>query len=228
MRRIENAYESTKCCQCSRSLVQGEEIYYDPTAVRGKRGYCIPCGTTRKHATTAGADGALEDTAAELARLKAELARKEREEAKTSVPTVQTVNADPLAQAIAKAVEPLIAGKLDEARVRDLIADYMTPPVQTIRVETPKHPEGVEIGRQHKQFSDLLTACNARTKDGYRLNVWMTGPAGTGKTSAAKAVAKALSLEYASTGSLTEMYKVFGHISPGTGQYIRTLFRKHC
>jgi MoxR-like ATPase len=119
----------------------------------------------------------------------------------------------------------MIAGKLDEARVREIIAESVKPPVHEIVVKTPDMPEGVNVGRQHKQFEELLIACNARTAKG-RLNVWITGAAGTGKTTAAEMVAKALDLEFASTGSLAEIYKVMGHRSPGTGEYVATHFRR--
>lgn len=58
-----------------------------------------------------------------------------------------------------------------------------------------KHPE-IEtrnIGIVHKNFPDLVLAANTRLLlDQTRLNIWMYGPAGTGKTFAAKKLGDAL------------------------------------
>lgn len=56
--------------------------------------------------------------------------------------------------------------------------------------EDEKTPEFTGI--VHSQFPLLLKAARARLEDGTRLNLWLYGPAGTGKTHAAKSLAQAL------------------------------------
>lgn len=50
----------------------------------------------------------------------------------------------------------------------------------------------VPLGLQHEKLPLLIRAVTARDHRGFRLNIWMTGPTGSGKTSAAEAVARAL------------------------------------
>lgn len=68
----------------------------------------------------------------------------------------------------------------------------------------------IDLGIQHKKFELLLNCCQARRNNGTRLNIWLTGPTGSGKTSAAENVAKALQLPFASDGSLDADFKVLG------------------
>ena len=54
-----------------------------------------------------------------------------------------------------------------------------------------------DMGIQHEMFPTLLRACMACDASGNRLNIWLTGQPGSGKTHAAKMVAKALKLDFA-------------------------------
>lgn len=69
-----------------------------------------------------------------------------------------------------------------------------------------------EVGVQHMNFEKLYRACRARNADGHRLNIWLTGPAGSGKTTAAKKIAELLSLPFAFESSLDADYKVTGFV----------------
>lgn len=243
MKRLASTYD-VHCCQCRREIPVDAEMYYDATAQRGKRSYCIPCGLAK--ATETPKPIAVAKTAAEeLAELKAKLATMDTpatpavdvdvpevtpiEEIEEDEP-VKTVSAnDFLAAAIAQAVEPLIRGKLDEGKVREIaakmIAERLKPAVHEIVVKTPAMPEGINMGRQHKQFAELLLMCTARTKTGNRLNIQLTGMGGTGKSVAAEMVAKALNMRFELVPTLSESYKFFGFMSPGTSEYVRTSAR---
>lgn len=84
----------------------------------------------------------------------------------------------------------------------------------------------IELGVQHKHFSDLLAMCNARTREGYHLNVWIYGPAGTGKTTAAKYVATALTPgRFFALPALETGFQVLGY-NDANGNYVSTLFRE--
>ena len=80
-----------------------------------------------------------------------------------------------------------------------------------IIVTNPLTQTRVNVGIQHEKFPELLKAAQAKLPSGFRLNIWLTGPAGSGKTTAAENVAKALNLPFASDGSLDADYKVLGY-----------------
>jgi cobaltochelatase CobS len=153
-----------------------------------------------------------------------------------------------LASIIAQAIQPLVKGSVDENQVQQIcqnaiseaLADFEVPAideaklVELIQAHTTKRIEVVNpkgevknVGRQHKQFEELLTMCNARDDKGNRLNIWITGAAGTGKTTAAQKVAEVLGLEFSTTGSLTDCYtQIFGYPIPQTGEVFKTLWRE--
>ncbi len=142
---------------------------------------------------------------------------------------VPVVDAGPndLAALIAKAVAPLVT--ITRENIEDIVLDIVSKldlagaPKQ---IEI-KQPSGtiVNMGLQHKQFPILLKMISAKS-GAHRLNIWLAGPAGTGKTTAAEKCAEALGLDFAVTGSLTESYKLYGFMAPGNGQYVSTPFRK--
>lgn len=66
----------------------------------------------------------------------------------------------------------------------------LTPP-RTIEVKNT-NGHTVNVGRQHENFETLLRMVSARGANGHRLNIWLTGPTGSGKTTAAEKVAEAL------------------------------------
>lgn len=67
---------------------------------------------------------------------------------------------------------------------------------------------------------------SAKDASGNRLNIWVAGPAGTGKTTAAMRVAGALELQFRSMGTLSDPTQLVGYLSPVTGQYVSTPFRE--
>lgn len=84
----------------------------------------------------------------------------------------------------------------------------------------------IELGVQHRNFPELLSMCNARTREGYHLNVWIYGPAGTGKTTAAKFVAAALTPgRFFALPALETGFQVLGY-KDAHGTYQTTLFRE--
>lgn len=84
-------------------------------------------------------------------------------------------------------------------------------------------PDGTkrEITRQHKDFPDLLALANLR------LNVFLVGPAGGGKTSAAEKAAEALGLEFflQPMGPGVTESRLLGWMD-ANGQVVRPLFRE--
>jgi hypothetical protein len=144
-----------------------------------------------------------------------------------------------LAAAVAAAIGPYMdgIGMMDEAAIDERIAaaiaatavspesiqrlvDERIASTLPIRVEV-KQPSGEmrDMGIQHTMFPALLRAVGAR------LNVWLVGPAGTGKTTAASAVAAALNVPFyaKSIGPHTTEGGLLGYMHGG--DYVRTALR---
>jgi len=155
---------------------------------------------------------------------------------------------DPLVAALVKALKPWIKGEVDADKLKREVAEAVgqkaegafkrlqerfdkleqrtEPKAHRIEIVDPKAPDEVkDLGLQHKQFPLLLQALQARTSDGHRINVWITGPAGSGKTTAAFNAAKALGLEYAFTGAIDTPYPLLGFVD-AQGKVVRTPFRE--
>lgn len=77
---------------------------------------------------------------------------------------------------------------------------------------------------KHEKFSVLLQLCKAHSAE-TPINIWMTGPAGSGKTKAAHQVAEALNQPFYFIGSISEPYSLLGY-RDANGNYVRTLFRE--
>jgi hypothetical protein len=80
-------------------------------------------------------------------------------------------------------------------------------------------------GLNHKQFPELLAIMAARTASGNPLNVWLAGPAGSGKTHAAHAAAKALGLSFYLQGAMSMPHELVGFVD-ANGRYHDTPFVK--
>lgn len=93
-----------------------------------------------------------------------------------------------------------------------------------VHVVNPSTAETQDLGHQHHNFTTLLKMAQARTRDGHRLNVWIKGPAGSGKTTAAHKVAQALSLPFHFNGAISTEYELMG-FKDASGFYHKTAFR---
>lgn len=110
-----------------------------------------------------------------------------------------------------------------DGHIDSKLAALMRPNVVT--VERKPTGERIEMGVQHVQFADLLALCSVRDHDGMPLNVWLAGPAGSGKTTAARNVAKALGLKFYFNGAIDTEYKLLG-FTDATGKIVRRAFRE--
>jgi len=145
------------------------------------------------------------------------------EDSSVPVTLTHTPSSD-LAAIIAKHVASLIPAPiatLDEDRVREIVREA-TSGTQSIVVSVRgSDAPAIDVGRQHKQFP-LILAIVAR-----RRNLWLTGPAGSGKTLAAHRAADALGLPFGaiSVGPQTTQSALFGYMD-ANGQYVATEFRR--
>jgi hypothetical protein len=112
-----------------------------------------------------------------------------------------------------------LGGGISESRVLELIRDNAARPAHvTIDLTAPSVSLSGESIMHHK-FPLLAAAVAAR------VNIMLVGPAGSGKTTAAAQVAKALGLPFYGTGAINTEYKLSGFID-AQGRVISTAFRK--
>lgn len=135
-----------------------------------------------------------------------------------------------LAQLMASgAVNEERVGEIIDAKIGTLkssVADAIESaiakmPARKLEVTVNDRPP-VMLDRQHKQFEQLLSTLSALP--GALCNIWLAGPAGSGKTTAAISASKALSLPFYANGSIATKYELIGFIDAG-GTYQRTPFR---
>ncbi|MGH6877001.1 MAG: hypothetical protein ACREHV_06425 [Rhizomicrobium sp.] len=156
-----------------------------------------------------------------------------------AIPTVDLSEvADKAAAQLLPTIERFVEASIKRAKL--LIGDDAKEAIRKIAVETAAskvaelmppqklevvQPSGkvVSLGLQHSHFPRLLRAMQARDHRGFKLNIWLTGPTGSGKTSAAEAASKALSLPFGSDGSLDADYKVMG-FRDANGNVVSTQF----
>lgn len=90
---------------------------------------------------------------------------------------------------------------------------------KVLRVTVINNDKTIEVESVHKSFPKLLNILQQR------LNVYLCGPAGSGKTTAAKQCAEALKVPFYFTGAIANEYKLTGFID-AQGKIVSTDFRK--
>lgn len=141
----------------------------------------------------------------------------------------QTNGMDPEAFAAMQALMQALAPKtqkveIDEDKVREIARDEASKTVKPTvihvkRTTSDGESTTTDLGVQHKSFPMLLTTLQAG------FPVWMPGPAGSGKTTAAHNAARAMSLPFRHTGAVDNVYQLLGFID-AAGTYHRTTFRE--
>ena len=134
-----------------------------------------------------------------------------------------------LAEQLAPFIEDRISTKLDrdqvDGMVRDILKGAVMLTVSKVIVETKDTGAVKDMGIQHKCFADLMMAATSRDKDGFYLNIWLVGPAGTGKSTAPCKIAEALDLPFYVQGALCSAHEMLGYVDGG-GTYHTTGFRQ--
>jgi hypothetical protein len=146
----------------------------------------------------------------------------------TPAPVAKSAPADPLAAL--ETLRNLLGGAVDETQVRAIVDAALAPHLEALgkpalRVVDPAGTAlGVDLPPTRHPLTDTLLACvTSRDRDGYMLNVWLSGPAGSGKTYAAQQVAKALGLRFGFHGAMAMQHELIGFVDGG-GTYHKTVF----
>lgn len=84
---------------------------------------------------------------------------------------------------------------------------------------------GETAGHHHPMFSTLCRALSCRAADGFTPNVWIAGPAGSGKTHSVKAFAEAAGQPFYYNGALRDAFELLGY-KDANGVYHTTPFRE--
>jgi cobaltochelatase CobS len=132
---------------------------------------------------------------------------------------------DQLLDLIARSLEGKVKVGLDYNEITKIIDEKITEGLKTVKpreIEI-KHFDKptIKLTNQHYQFDTLLAYCAMRE------NSLLVGPAGSGKTTAAKNVSTALNLPfyYLAVSAQTTVSQIFGYLDANSN-YTGTLFRK--
>jgi hypothetical protein len=105
-------------------------------------------------------------------------------------------------------VQLIVREEMENARV--VKHEYtLTTGDSTVKIE----------GRQHKRFDDLVAIAK------YSKNIFLVGPAGSGKSTAAEKLAELFGLKFYSSGAITQAYDLLG-FKNAMGELQRTDFRE--
>lgn len=131
--------------------------------------------------------------------------------------------AEAMAALSAAMEEATPSAALDEGRVRELIAEAQLPQQTTLyhHIDLTKS-DGTKIeieGVRHKLFPKALSVI------GCGLNLYLCGPAGSGKTTLGENIAEALGLTFEFNGAITSKFELFG-FKDAAGTYHPTAFRR--
>jgi cobaltochelatase CobS len=136
----------------------------------------------------------------------------------TTTPTAATTAA--LEALLATLTPPAPVPAMDEDRIREMIERYAPRPT-AVAVEIRKQGEilrTLSAGTTHHIFPLVLTAVQVD-------NVFISGPAGSGKTHLAEQCAEALNIPFYFTGAVASEYKLTGFVD-AQGRTVRTAFRE--
>jgi cobaltochelatase CobS len=135
--------------------------------------------------------------------------------------TPHTGAAGDLASLIAAAVAPHVQSSVDADDVRAIVADEFQRLNQPRPVAiSVNEREPVTFKHAHTVLPKVIQAVAAG------LHVWLTGPAGSGKTTIAEQAAEALKIDFRclSVSAQTPLSALMGYMN-ATGEYVRTPFR---
>ena len=150
----------------------------------------------------------------------------DKPEATEAQPAPKSNGHDVKAKAALDALQALLGGQtaiVDEKQIIALIAKHSQAPKVMTHDYTITRVDGIEtqIDSAHPLLGECLDVATCGE------NVYLVGPAGSGKTSLAIQMAEALEAEFYFTGSVAEKHELLGFVDAG-GNYHETAFYKAC
>jgi hypothetical protein len=133
----------------------------------------------------------------------------------------RTIGSSVDANQVREIVDATIREKADEI-AEDL--KKLIWPVTRIQLITPSGEAKDVDGPVHPNFPLLLRMAQARDTDGYHVNIFLSGEASSGKTTACKQLAKAIDRKWYFNGAISMPHEMLGFID-AAGNYHRTPFR---
>ena len=109
-------------------------------------------------------------------------------------------------------------GHIDEEAIRSIVDERINGFSPDRFIVQIKDVEREVVGRAHRLFEPLLRLCKARNRNGHAPNILLVGPAGCGKSHAAKQVAEATDLPYgflSLSGGISESHLIGRYIPSG-------------
>jgi len=137
-----------------------------------------------------------------------------------------------LAGVLAAAIQGALANVMNadaiaalvDSRIADALAGHGAGTVK-VQLRDTSGDVRETSGLVHKAFADLVRIAGARKADGKPVNIWLAGPAGSGKTHAGQALAELYGLPFYGMGAKQTSFDVMGYRDAG-GAYHGTPFRQ--
>jgi hypothetical protein len=133
----------------------------------------------------------------------------------------RTIGSSVDADQVREIVDATIREKAD-AIAKDL--KKLMWPVTRVQLIAPSGETRDVDGPVHPNFPLLLRMAQARDTDGYHINIFLSGEASSGKTTACKLLAKAIDRKWYFNGAISMPHEMLGFID-AAGNYHRTPFR---
>lgn len=146
-----------------------------------------------------------------------------------TAPAVGGVDVAALSQTITAAIAGALAGGNSAsaealAALDARVADLESAAPALLVIDREGLPHGAELPpARHPMLESLIRTISARKTNGDRLHVWIAGPAGSGKTTAARQAAEALGLDFVIHGAMNQPHELLGFVAAGA-QYIEPGF----
>jgi len=146
---------------------------------------------------------------------------------------VPPANATPPANDMAAQLATLLAGIAGQSlnadaigRIVDERINAALSAVPAVRFEVKGYDGQIRNldGHKHPKFALLLKAATSRMANGYAPNIWIAGPAGSGKTHGGHMLADAFGAGFHLNGAISMPHELLGFIDAG-GKYHSTPFR---
>lgn len=148
-------------------------------------------------------------------------------------PYVKPAAAPVVAPSVQSAMDALLAALAAQQGSGEAL-EALTARVETLEAQAPRllvvNQDGAAWGAElpptrHPMLETLILTVAARDLAGHRINAWLAGPAGSGKTTAARMAADALGLTFGPMGAMSQAHELLGFVD-ANGTFHETPFTR--